>query len=99
MSTRRKLTMDGNTAAAYVSYALIDAAIIFSIIPSSPMAESIDEWAVAGRKNIFGRTVVLREMKSKGGAAGTLAWLPIGRGTDSHLHSVPGATVDGSQYV
>jgi pyruvate-ferredoxin/flavodoxin oxidoreductase len=63
---------DGNTAAAYVYYALSVAPIVFPITPSSPMAESIDEWAVAGRKNIFGRTVVLREMQSEGGAAGTL---------------------------
>ena len=72
MTPARKQTMDGNTAAAYVSYAFIDAAIIYPITPSSPMAESIDEWAAAGRKNLFGRQVELREMQSEGGAAGTL---------------------------
>lgn len=72
MTHRRKRTMDGNTAAAYVSYAFIDAAIIYPITPSSPMAESIDEWAAQGRKNLFGRPVELREMQSEGGAAGTL---------------------------
>jgi pyruvate-ferredoxin/flavodoxin oxidoreductase len=72
MSTSRKQTMDGNTAAAHVSYAFIDAAIIYPITPSSPMAESIDEWAAAGKKNIFGHPVALRQMQSEGGAAGTL---------------------------
>lgn len=64
--------MDGNTAAAYASYAFIDTAIIYPITPSSPMAESIDEWSAAGLKNIFGQRVELREMQSEGGAAGTL---------------------------
>ena len=64
--------MDGNTAAAYASYAFIDAAIIYPITPSSPMAESIDEWAASGMKNIFDQQVELREMQSEGGAAGTL---------------------------
>lgn len=72
MDNRIKQTMDGNMAAAYASYAFIDAAIIYPITPSSPMAEFIDEWAVAGRKNIFGQKVQLRQMQSEGGAAGTL---------------------------
>ncbi len=72
MKTYRKKTMDGNTAAAYASYAFIDTAIIYPITPSSPMAESIDEWAAAGIKNIFDQQVELREMQSEGGAAGTL---------------------------
>lgn len=72
MDRPRKQTMDGNTAAAYASYAFIDAAIIYPITPSSPMAESIDEWAAAGKKNIFGHRVGLRQMQSEGGAAGTL---------------------------
>ncbi|MDR0874715.1 MAG: pyruvate:ferredoxin (flavodoxin) oxidoreductase [Clostridiales Family XIII bacterium] len=65
-------TMDGNTAAAHVSYAFTDVAAIFPITPSSPMAESVDEWAAYGRKNIFGQTVKLTEMQSEGGAAGAL---------------------------
>ncbi len=72
MKPRKEQTMDGNTAAAYASYAFTDAAIIYPITPSSPMAESIDEWAAKGMKNIFGQTVELREMQSEGGAAGTL---------------------------
>lgn len=72
MIARRKQTMDGNTAAAYVSYAFTEVAAIYPITPSSDMAEAIDEWACEGRKNIFGQKVVVREMQSEGGAAGTL---------------------------
>ncbi len=63
-------TMDGNTAAAHISYAFTDVAAIFPITPSSPMAELADEWAAHGRKNIFGQTVKVVEMQSEGGAAG-----------------------------
>ena len=65
-------TMDGNTAAAYVAYALSDTAAIFPITPSSNMAESADEWAASGKKNIFGQTVQVREMQSEAGAAGAV---------------------------
>ena len=63
-------TMDGNTAAAYISYAFTEVAAIYPITPSSPMAESVDEWAAHGKKNIFGDTVQVLEMQSEGGAAG-----------------------------
>ena len=63
-------TMDGNTAAAYISYAFTEVAAIYPITPSSPMAEAVDEWAAHGRKNIFGDTVRVVEMQSEGGAAG-----------------------------
>ncbi len=65
-------TMDGNTAAAHVSYAFTEVAGIYPITPSSPMAEHTDEWAANGRKNIFGQTVNLVEMQSEAGAAGTV---------------------------
>ncbi|MDR1015463.1 MAG: pyruvate:ferredoxin (flavodoxin) oxidoreductase [Coriobacteriales bacterium] len=65
-------TMDGNTAAAHVSYAFTDVAAIYPITPSSTMAEYVDEWAAYGRKNIFGQTVRLVEMQSEAGAAGAL---------------------------
>ena len=65
-------TMDGNTAAAYVSYAFTDVAAIFPITPSSNMAELADEWAANGQKNIFGQTVKVVEMQSEGGAAGAV---------------------------
>jgi len=64
--------MDGNTAAAHISYAFTDVAAIFPITPSSNMAESADEWAAEGRKNIFGQTVEIVEMQSEGGAAGAV---------------------------
>ena len=72
MSTRKKLSMDGNTAAAHVSYAFTEVAGIYPITPSSPMAEITDQWAAEGRKNIFGQTVNVVEMQSEGGASGTV---------------------------
>ncbi len=65
-------TMDGNSAAAYVSYAFTDVAAIFPITPSSPMAEIVDEMAAHGEKNLFGQKVKVVEMQSEGGAAGTV---------------------------
>lgn len=67
-----KKTMDGNTAAAYTSYAFTEVAGIYPITPSSPMAEHTDEWAAQGKKNLFGQTVRVVEMQSEAGAAGTV---------------------------
>lgn len=64
--------MDGNTAAAYISYAFTDVAAIYPITPSSPMAEVVDEWAAQGQKNVFGQTVKVLEMQSEAGAAGAV---------------------------
>ena len=64
--------MDGNTAAAYASYAFTDVAGIFPITPSSPMAELSDEWSAHGQKNIFGQTVKVTELQSEAGAAGAV---------------------------
>ena len=69
---RKFKTMDGNTAAAHVSYAFTEVAGIYPITPSSPMADNVDQWAAAGRKNIFGNTVKVVEMQSEAGAAGTV---------------------------
>ena len=69
---RKFKTMDGNTAAAHVSYAFTEVAGIYPITPSSPMADSVDQWAAAGRKNIFGNPVKVVEMQSEAGAAGTV---------------------------
>lgn len=69
---RAKKTMDGNQAAAHVSYAYSDVAAIYPITPSSAMAEVTDEWAAEGRKNIFGQTVQVTEMQSEAGAAGAV---------------------------
>ncbi len=73
MAIKRKMkTMDGNTAAAHVSYAFTEVAAIYPITPSSPMADYTDQWATQGRKNIFGETVMLSEMQSEGGASGAV---------------------------
>ena len=69
---RKLKTMDGNTAAAHVSYAFTEVAGIYPITPSSPMAEYVDSWAADGLKNIFGQTVRVIEMQSEGGAAGAV---------------------------
>ena len=69
---RKFKTMDGNTAAAHVSYAFTEVAGIYPITPSSPMADSVDQWSAAGRKNIFGNQVKVIEMQSEAGAAGTV---------------------------
>ena len=69
---RKMKTMDGNHAAAHASYAYTDVAAIYPITPSSVMAEATDEWATAGRTNIFGQTVQVTEMQSEAGAAGTV---------------------------
>ena len=70
--SRKMKTMDGNTAAAHVSYAYSDVAAIYPITPSSVMAELADAWATEGRKNIFGREVAVTEMQSEAGAAGAV---------------------------
>ncbi len=70
--SRSKQAMDGNTAAAHVSYAFTDVAAIYPITPSSPMADNVDIWSVAGRENIFGNQVKVVELQSEAGAAGTV---------------------------
>ncbi|MDQ0150316.1 pyruvate:ferredoxin (flavodoxin) oxidoreductase [Eubacterium multiforme] len=69
---KKMKTMDGNTAAAHISYAFTEVAAIYPITPSSPMAEHVDEWAAKGRKNIFGQPVKIVEMQSEGGASGAV---------------------------
>ncbi len=69
---REKQSMDGNTAAAHVAYAFTEVAGTYPITPSSPMADVVDQWSAAGRKNIFGNTVKVTEMQSEAGAAGTV---------------------------
>ncbi len=69
---RAKQSMDGNTAAAHVAYAYTEVAGIYPITPSSPMADSVDQWSAAGQKNIFGSKVKVVEMESEAGAAGTV---------------------------
>ena len=70
--SKKKALMDGNQAAAYVSYAFTEVAGIYPITPSSPMAEFVDEWAANGKKNLFGQPVRVVEMQSEAGASGTV---------------------------
>ncbi|MGN1350821.1 MAG: pyruvate:ferredoxin (flavodoxin) oxidoreductase [Anaerovoracaceae bacterium] len=72
MSQKKMKTMDGNNAAAYVSYAFTEVAAIYPITPSSVMAEVTDDWSANGKKNIFGQEVKVVEMQSEGGAAGAV---------------------------
>ena len=85
--SKKYVVMDGNTAAAYASYAFTEVAAIFPITPSSTMAEKVDEWAAKGKKNIFGKPVEVIEMQSEAGAAGTCHG-------SLHLHRLSGAAAD-----
>jgi pyruvate-ferredoxin/flavodoxin oxidoreductase len=69
---KRQETMDGNQAAAYAAYSMTEVASIFPITPSTAMAEGVDEWAAAGRKNIFGQPAKVVEMQSEAGAAAAM---------------------------
>ena len=72
MAKKTMKTMDGNTAAAHVAYAMSETAAIYPITPSTPMGEIADEWAAQGRKNIFGQKVQIRQLQSEAGAAGAM---------------------------
>ena len=66
---KKMKTIDGNTAAAHVAYAMSEVAAIYPITPSSPIGEICDEWAATGRKNVFGQTLLVRQLQSEAGAA------------------------------
>ena len=85
----KKMTIDGNTAAAHVAYAMSEVAAIYPITPSSPMAENCDEWATAGRKNIFGQVLRLAEMQSEA----------YGRRIDHHFYGKPRTSPYDPKYV
>ncbi len=96
---RAKQTMDGNTAAAHVAYAYTDVAAIYPITPSSPMADSVDQWSAAGQKNIFGNQVKVVEMESEAGRCRRCARLSGCRCCYHHLHRFSGPAADDPQYV
>ena len=97
--TKKIEIMDGNQAAAYISYAFTEVAGIYPITPSSPMAEHVDEWAANGKKNLFGQPVHVVEMQSEGGASGTVhGSLQSGR-PDDNLHGFPGAAPHDPEHV
>ena len=72
LAKRLMKTMDGNEAAAHISYAFTEVATIYPITPSSPMADHVDVWSAQGRKNVFGQRVKLMEMQAESGAIGAL---------------------------
>ena len=99
MTKQKKfITCDGNQAAAHISYMFSEVAAIYPITPSSTMAEYVDEWAAAGRKNIFGETVLVQEMQSEGGAAGAVRFF-AGRCADYHVHRFTRFVADDTEYV
>lgn len=93
-------SMDGNTAAAHVSYAFTEVAAIYPITPSSVMAELTDKWSANGRKNIFGQTVRITEMQSEGGLPpGAVHGSLSGRCAHHDLYCLTGPAAYDSQYV
>ena len=72
MGNKKRVTIDGNTAAAHIAYAFSEVAAIYPITPSSPMGEFADSWSSTGRKNLWGKTVEIMEMQSEAGAAGAV---------------------------
>ncbi len=104
--SKNYVVMDGNEAAAYSSYAFTEVAGIYPITPSSPMAEKTDEWAVMGKKNLFGNTVDVVQMQSEAGAAGTChGSLQAGALTTSYTSSqglmlmIPGMYAIAGQFL
>ena len=96
---RKFKSMDGNNAAAHVSYAFSEVAAIYPITPSSPMADLVDQWSANGLKNIFGTQVKVVEMQSEAGAAGAVHG-SLGAGAlTTTLHRVSGPAADDPQHV
>ena len=96
---RAKQSMDGNTAAAHVAYAFTDVAAIYPITPSSPMADTVDQWSAAGLKNIFGNQVKVVEMESGGRCRRRRARFSRYRCHHHHLYRFSGSSSDDPQHV
>ena len=96
---RAKQSMDGNTAAAHVAYAFTDVAAIYPITPSSPMADTVDQWSAAGLKNIFGNQVKVVEMESEGRSRRRCPRFSRYRCHHHHLYRFPGSSADDPQHV
>ena len=96
---KKMMTIDGNTAAAYVAYAYTDVAAIFPITPSTTMAEVVDEWAAQGKKNIFGQTVNVVEMQSEAGAAGAFHGSLTSRCINNYIYCITRFIINASKYV
>ena len=91
------MTVDGNTAAAYTAYAFTQTAAIYPITPSSAMAETVDNWAAQGRKNIFNETADVVEMQSEAGAAGAMHGI-LQSGT-LHIYGITGTAVNAADSL
>lgn len=96
---RKFKTMDGNTAAAHVSYAFTEVAGIYPITPSSPMADYVDQWSAQGRKNIFGNRVKVVEMRPRQALPGTGSRLSGRRRSDDDLYCFAGSSADDPEHV
>ena len=96
---RKLKSMDGNTAAAHVSYAFTEVAAIYPITPSSPMADYVDQWSAEGRKNMFGTTVKVAELAVRSRRRRQRARLSQRRCADHHLHRLSGPAADDPQHV
>ena len=97
--SREKQSMDGNTAAAHVAYAYTEVAGIYPITPSSPMADMVDQWSAAGRKNIFGNTVKVTEMQSEAGVCRNGSRFACCRCAYHNIYSFTGAFAYDTEYV
>ena len=93
--SRAKQSMDGNTAAAHVAYAFTDVAAIYPITPSSPMADTVDQWSAAGQENIFGNQV--NGIRGRRGRRSSR--FPCSRRINDNIYGVSGAFADDPEYV
>ncbi len=96
---KKMKTIDGNTAAAHVAYAMSDVATLYPITPSSPIGEIADEWASVGRKNIFGQPLLIRQMQSEAGAAGAVHGSLAAGSLTTTFTGISGTAADDPQYV
>ncbi len=97
--SKTMMTVDGNTAAAHVAYAMSDVATIYPITPSSPIGEVADEWAAKGRKNIFGQNHDCPSAPVRGWCSGCCSRVFGNRRIDHHFYCFTGASADDSQHV
>ena len=99
MATRRRMTVDGNEAAASVAHRVSEAIAIYPITPVSPMGEFSDEWSSAGRPNLWGNVPEVAEMQSEGRRGGRRARRAAGRRAGDDVHGVAGPAADDPQHV
>ena len=96
--SRAKQSMDGNTAAAHVAYAFTDVAAIYPITPSSPMADTVDQWSAGRTGEHFGNQVKVVEMESEAGAAGAVHG-SLCRCFNNYIYSFTGSFINDPEYV